>query len=672
MNLKLWIKNNIRYSYIIPLTTKYRVGGNGAYARSAIPVILKTKVIRGKGLTRSVAEDTFALFRCVEIKCDSEQRFFYHIDEDKTIAVKGNVISNFTLDYKKIISGSFRELADQAISVGGKYGANAARIKEGVYLLYKRTRRFLRNEQREDILRAFDGMLDRGARHFDEGLQRILFFNQLMWQTRHRLNGIGRVDRFLDELYRNDIESGYMDEEEAYGLILEFLKCLHRNYEFKSAALIGDIGQIIVLGGLEENGEYFCNDLTYMFMRAHRQLAFPDPKILLRVSEKMPGDLLEATVECLLGRTGSPIFSNDDVIISKLSDFGYDGRDAINYCVSACWEPYIPGKSLDQNNILGFDLAKVFFDFMESADLSKITSYKDLLKAYDRKLHRELTKFVRCLDEYIWAEDPLLSMFMDSCTQRATDISEGGAIYNNYGFTTVGMGAVCNSLLNIRDLCYCKKKYDLSNLEKMREQDFLSAERCFDELKTHGRYFGHDNKDSIALANHIINRCNKTLSGITNRFGGKVKFGLSSPDYVLSGKRSPADFAGRKNGMPYATHISADDAGYTELIGFASQLVYGGCNINGNVTDFFVQPNVILDNREKFVLFMKGAIKRGFYQMQMNIMDSSTLIDAKKNPEKYRNLIVRVWGFSAYFNDLPEEYKDQLIKRALENENRAA
>ena len=123
--------------------------------------------------------------------------------------------------------------------------------------------------------------------------------------------------------------------------------------------------------------------------------------------------------------------------------------------------------------------------------------------------------------------------------------------------------------------------------------------------------------------------------------------------------------------MPYNTHISAEDAGYTELIGFAGDLAYGGCNINGNVVDFFVQPNILSDNKEKFEIFLKGAIRRGFYQLQMNVMDSATLIEARKHPEKYKNLIVRVWGFSAYFNDLPEEYKERLIQRALNAEEAA-
>lgn len=130
----------------------------------------------------------------------------------------------------------------------------------------------------------------------------------------------------------------------------------------------------------------------------------------------------------------------------------------------------------------------------------------------------------------------------------------------------------------------------------------------------------------------------------------------------------PADAAGRKLGMPYNTHISCDDAGYTEIAMFASRLKYDKQRFNGNVVDFFLSENMVTSEIDKFVMFIKGAIIAGFFQMQMNVLSSKTLIEAKKHPEMYGNLIVRVWGFSAYFNDLPESYKDILIKRAQESE----
>ena len=154
--------------------------------------------------------------------------------------------------------------------------------------------------------------------------------------------------------------------------------------------------------------------------------------------------------------------------------------------------------------------------------------------------------------------------------------------------------------------------------------------------------------------------------------GGKFKFGLSSPSYIDAGEISEATPDGRKNAEPFSTHIScADGIAYTELLQFASRLDYSGAKFNGNVVDFMVTPTFLRKNIDKFVVFLKQSIKLGFFEMQMNVVDSETLIAAKKNTEAFPNLIVRVWGFSAYFKDLPDEYKDVLIKRAIQAEQAA-
>ena len=132
-------------------------------------------------------------------------------------------------------------------------------------------------------------------------------------------------------------------------------------------------------------------------------------------------------------------------------------------------------------------------------------------------------------------------------------------------------------------------------------------------------------------------------------------------------------FDGRSNGDPFGVHISSDKASlaYTELIQFASKLRYDGHRFNGNVIDFMVAPSFIENNFDKMVDFLMLSIDLGFFQMQMNVVSSETLIKAKANPKDYEGLIVRVWGFSAYFNDLPLAYKDLLIERALKNEGKS-
>ena len=173
----------------------------------------------------------------------------------------------------------------------------------------------------------------------------------------------------------------------------------------------------------------------------------------------------------------------------------------------------------------------------------------------------------------------------------------------------------------------------------------------------------------VSLANKIICYTSKILENKRNSLNGKFKFGVSSPNYISDSKNFPASFDGRKIGEPFSVHISTDKSnGYTELVNFASRIDYNFNRFNGNVVDFFVTPNFIKDNFDKFIDFLIASIKVGFFEMQMNVVSSKKLIEARKNPDKFPNLVVRVWGFSAYFKDLPDEYKDYLIERALKNE----
>ncbi len=674
MNLKTKIKNDFwQVNYIIPFTLKYLRGGKRFYIKKALPIIRDLRVIKGKG-KRDISTDILAMMEQVELTVQEGSRFFYCLDPHKTIAVRGMILSNFPFPYDKVIHDTFDAAADRAISAGGDYGWRAENIKRAVHTLRDRSLAAVLNSSGEyeaGMKEDFTQMLEQPARHFREGLQRILFFNQFLWQTRHTLNGLGRLDMILGDLYDADVREGKLSRAEAFDMVCDFLRSLHKWYEHKSAALIGDVGQIIILGGTDKAGEYVSNDLTELFLRAQAEVKQPDPKTLLRVSANIPDKLLKLAVECLKAQTGSPLFANDDVIIPYLERFGFPAGEAAAYCVSACWEPFIIGKSLDQNNVSVFDFFMPLDQCLRETAAGQVDSYDALVAMYEGSLRKAWQDFLKELDELTWAKDPLLSMFIDGCSEQGKDISEGGAVYCNYGVTTVGLGSVCDSLLNIKKFVFEDKKTSLNELDRHREADYQTAPQLYEQLGAMPKHFAHDDSEAVELVNRLLDVSNEEVAKYTNPLGGRVKFGLSSPDYIKAAKRAPADFAGRKKGSAYGTHISASDASYTELALFSGMLRLGRQGFNGNVVDFFLSPNFLTDHVEQFVLYMKGAIQAGFFEMQMNVMDSKTLIDAKAHPERYPGLIVRVWGFSAYFNDLPEGYKDVLIKRALDAEKTA-
>ena len=664
MSLKTTIKNDLwRYNYVIPFIKKHQFDEKGK-ADMMKHVLHAYKTIRPvkAGGKRSVGADTKAILEQADLDLNTNGRFICFLDTAKTIAVPGNILSNFTLAYDKIIHGTFAALEEQARG-GDEYGREAQLVSAGVRALACRISDGLKASDRPDREKLsgwFDRMLDEPAPHFEEALQRILFFNQILWQTRHRLNGLGRLDRILGDLYEKDLESGFLTEEEAHSAAADFLACLSLYPDYKSDALEGDIGQIIILGGLNPDGTYFHNGLTEIFLEEQARLAKPDPKTLLRVSEKMPRDLLEKAVSCLTASTGSPLFSNDDTVIPALLDFGVEKEDAYNYCVSACWEPLVVGKSFAQNNIAVFD----YFSALDEVLEEESGSFSELLKKYMKKNRRNFRVFLSGISAMKWAKDPLVSMFTDGSAETRTDISEGGCAYGNYGITTVALSNVTDSLLNIRKYVFEEKLYTLKELNEKRKEDFREDRALYELLKNSGRHFGHDEEEVIRLVNMITGSMSKAAKEYRNPLGGTVKFGLSSPGYNILSKKAAGDLSGRKAGMPYNTHISCMDAPYTEVANFAGKLNYDGQRFNGNVVDFFVSPHLINGYPEKFAAFMEGAIRAGFFQMQMNVLDSRTLRDAREHPDKYKGLIVRVWGFSAYFNELPESYKDLLIERA--------
>lgn len=250
---------------------------------------------------------------------------------------------------------------------------------------------------------------------------------------------------------------------------------------------------------------------------------------------------------------------------------------------------------------------------------------------------------------------------------------DGGARYHNVGMTTVGLGNTVNALLNIRKYVFDEKLYDLVDVKKISAfnfKDYPDAEKL---LKTNALQYGKDETAVIRLTNEILHFVTNETKDFRTPAGGRLKFGVSSPSYIMDGNQALASFDGRKDGEPFVVHISNENlSSYTEIINFAAGLDYEENRFNGNVVDFMVNPSFIERNFDKFVLLLLRGIEVGFFQLQTNVISSDMLLAAKQEPEKFQNLIVRVWGFSAYFTELSEDYQNVLIERALRNEGKIA
>lgn len=562
-------------------------------------------------------------YKC-EVKNIGAGDFFYSLDHKIIVLHDDFIIGNIPVDYGYVITHG-EEIAERCNSI--------ARFVDRI------------NDSRVTLAKPRD---------LQSALQSILFWNSLLWQTGHKLIGLGRLDKTLAQ---------YPVPDNAEKLISDFLTTLHSEYEFKSSALKGDTGQIILLGGIEEDGTYFFNDYTSLFIRCLNKIHLPDPKILLRCSKNMPINLLKTAVECVATGIGSPLFSNDDVIIPFLKEFGYESTDALNYGVSACWEPLSIGNSLEQNNLAHIEYGKCVYDMIMDSNFVKLHSFEDVFQLYCENLFDNCNRIKFMLDNFRWQKDELLTTMMN----LDNDISVGGAKYNNYGILSVGMATAVNSLLNIQKFVFEEHKYSLEDIKKIIKSNYENGTEPF-SINENG--YGTDNPKPIELTNRLIEYTDNCFKDYRNIYGGKVKYGLSSPVYIDFGKNVGATLDGRKKDEPFSTHISRDKGNpITEIMNFESKLKFSSVSCNANVIDAMVQSSLVNDNIEKFSSLILNGIRAGIFQLQMNVLSYKVLLDAKINPQMHTNLIVRVWGFSAYFNDLPEDYKDNLIRRAREMES---
>lgn len=586
--------------------------------------------------------------------------FIYFIDKSVVPYNAYKTIDNMPVNYDLVVNHSLGEMIRYNERINNTVSKRNIIMLEIIKDFIKRIVRYSNNENKEQVS-WINNMINYPAETIDEALQRILFWNQLFWQTDHLLNGLGRLDKVL---------SRFQDDEGSKEAIKRFIQTLHLYYEYKSNAVIGDTGQIIILGGIEPDGEYFCNSITYSFIDSIKELNIPDPKLLLRSSSKMPEDLLKLAVECIATGCGSPLLSNDDIVVKDLEAFGYEHEDSCNYGVSACWEPLIIGNSLEQNNLFDIEFGKIFSDTCHDSHFIDCQDDSQVMNLYLKHLIAHLSDICKKLSNVKFEKEPLGTLFSKYAAINNKDMSEGGSQYNNYGLLSVGLSSVVDSLVNIKRFVFTEKVISLKDLVKCLECNYEGYEEIKRLLSKKQDGFGSDSDIAVCYTKKIMDVTSKYLDSYRNRYDGKVKFGLSSPAYVNSGRNVPATADGRISGTPFSTHISREvDNSILSVINFSSSLDYSGNRSNGNVVDLIIQKSIVDSNFEKFIRFIKICISVGVFQMQLNILSYSQLLDAKVHPEKYPDLIVRVWGFSAYFKDIPDEYQNVLIERARISES---
>ena len=571
-------------------------------------------------------------------------------------------IASVTPDYTRILQNSLKSIRKEIESyAGGEFADSLLQtVKATKIFIEKTATKFEKGDERSvEISECVRRILDSECEHFDEAIQRILFLNGLLWQNGHQQNGVGRIDIILEPYYKKDVETGILNREQAKDLLHNMVRVLGKDMLIKSASLPGDTGQIIILGGVDEKGDNIENDITHMMLEIFIEDPVPDPKLLVRVNKNTSENIWRKCIQSILTGCGSPLLLNEDLIMHGMKAFGYEEKDVWNFGTSACWEPLVIGKSFDQNNrIKNIAILKALEEPLLQQDWK---SYDEFEKAVLQSIKRMIANWPL---DVRFDKSPLMTLLFDDCIARVKDFCDGGAKYNYHGLLVVGLPNLVNALLNIRSYVFEDKLFTLADVTAALSSNFEGHADMLQLFNTNRKKFGLGEEEVIDMTNRITDAIDETVKGL-RILGKPAKVGFSSPGYVGLAEGFPATPDGRKYGEPFAVHISpiSSDVDINQIFRFASRLDYSGTRINGNVVDFIV-PSSYANEPDKLVNIIRTGMESGIYEMQMNVLNRDILIDAKAHPEKYPNLIVRVWGFSAYFNDLPEAYKDNLIARA--------
>lgn len=664
--IKSFVKSMIPQREIIRINAKRN---NCIFTKRPLwNTILKSKIILPDENNERCLDYAIQFSKIAEkMRVDSTTEYIYPYDVYTVRVLPEGVVqlASMTVDFGKVISSSLLELFENKIvnSKNKVFREAESLIVSGILRLAERIAGMLskRKDARSETLSDyFSTFLNRDAQSFDEAIQKLLFYHGLFWQMKHRHIGLGRLDLILYPYYEADLRIGRISRVDAKEKIKEMIRMIGRDYRTKSDMMIGDTGQYILLGGIDQQDNIVHNDLTEIFLEIFSEIRIPDPKLIVRVNDRTSSVLWRKTIDSILAGTGSPLIMNETVIMKNMVRFGYAPDDVWNVGTSACWEPLIIGKSFDQNNpfrsaSLPAALNCAFYS-KKSFD-----SFNCFFNEFKKELKKELESVIIERD---FDCSPLFTLFFDNCLDREKDFSRGGAIYSNHGCQVVGLPNTVNALLNIKKYIFDQGCLTFEMCQKALDADFVGYEDIRDLLQAGFMKFGKNDAEVIAITNEIMTYTGSVISAHDYE-KHRLKVGFSSPNYIYEGKLVGATMDGRKSKTPFAVHISPVSSGIdlAEILDFATGIDYTDNRINGNVVDFII-PQSYIKNRDGLIAILQSACERGVFELQLNVLDKCTLLDAKIHPDRHTDLIVRVWGYSAYFNDLPEEFKDNLIARA--------
>ena len=503
----------------------------------------------------------------------------------------------------------------------------------------------------------------------------------------------GKLDQHLEPFYEKDIEEGRLTREEALE-ILENLWIQFNNQPappkvgitLKESATYTDFCNINT-GALRPDGTTGVSEVSYLILEVMDEMKLLQPSSNVQISRKTPEKFLREALKISRKGWGQPAFYNSEAIIQELLFLGKSIDDARESGIaSGCVETGTAGKEayvltgyLNIPKIFELVLNRGFDSYtkkqvgLDLGDPRKFKSYQEVYDAFYKQLEYVVNVKIagnnlieRMYMEYMPV--PLLSVITDDCIKSGVDYNAGGARYNTSYIQCVGIATITDSLVSIKKNVFEDKKFSMDELLKACKADFKGYDEIFETVYNHTPKYGNDDDYADDILRDVSQSLQDAIAGRTTPKGSTtvVEF-LPTTCHVYFGQVMEASPNGRHAGIPLPDGISpekgADRNGPTSVVKSASkidQLKTGGALLNQKFTPSVVQGEEGISNMATLV---RSYFSMDGHHIQFNVIDRKTLLDAQKHPEEYENLIVRVAGYSDYFNNLDRALQDEIINR---------
>jgi formate C-acetyltransferase len=535
------------------------------------------------------------------------------------------------------------------------------------------------------------------ARNFREALQSLYFYQICLFMEQNAASyNPGRMDQYLYPFYKKDIDSGELCVEDAQELLnclwVKFSEpCLFQDAVTAEFAAGYPMFQNVCVGGVNTWGQDAVNELSYLILQATMEVQLYQPSLSVRYSlSKNPTKFLRKVVELIKLGTGFPAFHNDDIGIRMVMNKGVPLKEAFDWNPCGCVETNLEGRMRQYTALADINLGSIIEFALTngknrksgkvisacSGNPNSFKTYLDFENAVKKQIAYSVKACVKgshvidevCMDRPV----PVLSLTHRECINKALDYSRGGAKYNiGNGIIMIGVADLINSMAAVKYLVFDKKLVSMDQLVNALDHNFDGYQEVFNACIEAPKY-GNDDPYVDAIAGEMFTFIADEIEQYESKFGKMSPGILPVSGNTPFGLEVGALPSGRLAWNPLADGVSpnagTDFNGPTSVIKSVSKLPHDRF-VQGTLLNMKVEPDFLESENgiQQMMALLKSVCSLGVFHVQFNVVNRETLLDAQKNPEDYKGLLVRVAGYTAYFVELGKDVQDEIIGRTSQS-----